>query len=56
MLGSKENDTSSHPRTDGTSKILNHMLENYLLNLCPYRRNNWDEFFLHLFKYATGNL
>ena len=35
--------TSRHPQTDGSSEIMNRMVENYLRCYCNYHQNNWDE-------------
>ena len=35
--------TSSHPQTDGSSEIMNRMVENYLRCYCNFHQDNWDE-------------
>ena len=35
--------TSRHPQTDGTSEIMNRMIENYIRCYCSYNQDNWDE-------------
>lgn len=35
--------TSRHPQTDGSSEIMNRMLENYLRCYCNVYQTNWDE-------------
>ena len=35
--------TSRHPQTDGSSEIMNRMVENYLRCYCSYHQNDWDE-------------
>ena len=35
--------TSRHPQTDGSSEIMNRMLENYLRCYCSYRQDDWAE-------------
>lgn len=35
--------TSRHPQTDGSSEIMNRMVENYIRCYCSYHQNNWDE-------------
>jgi hypothetical protein len=35
--------TSPHPQTDGSSEIMNRMLENYLRCYCSYRQDDWAE-------------
>ena len=34
--------TSRHPQNDGSSEIMNRMVENYLRFYCNYHLNNWD--------------
>ena len=35
--------SSRHPQTDGSSEIMNRMVENYLRCYCNYHQNDWDE-------------
>lgn len=35
--------SSRHPQTDGSSEIMNRMIENYLRCYCNFHQNNWDE-------------
>jgi hypothetical protein len=35
--------TSRHHQTDGSSEIMNRMIENYLKCYCCYRQKDWDE-------------
>lgn len=35
--------SSRHPQTDGSSEIMNRMIENYLRCYCNYHQDNWDE-------------
>ena len=35
--------TSRHPQTDGSSEIMNRMIENYLRCYCNYHQDDWDE-------------
>ena len=35
--------TSRHPQTDGSSEIMNRMVENYLRIYFNYHQDNWDE-------------
>ncbi len=35
--------TSRHPQTNGSSEIMNSMLENYLRGFCNCRQDNWPE-------------
>ena len=35
--------TSKHPQTDGSSEIMNRMVENYLRCYCNFHQDNWDE-------------
>ena len=34
--------TSHHPQTDGTSEVMNRMVENYLRCYCSLNQDNWD--------------
>lgn len=36
--------STHHPQTDGTSEIMNRMVENYLRCYCSLRQDDWDEF------------
>lgn len=35
--------TSRHPQTDGSTEIMNRMVENYLRCYCAFHQNNWDQ-------------
>lgn len=35
--------SSRHPQTDGSSEIMNRMVENYIRCYCNYHQNDWDE-------------
>lgn len=35
--------SSRHPQSDGSSEIMNRMIENYLRCYCNYHQDNWDE-------------
>eukprot|EP00737_Agarophyton_chilense_P003919 gb/GEZJ01004734.1/.p1 GENE.gb/GEZJ01004734.1/~~gb/GEZJ01004734.1/.p1 ORF type:complete len:294 (-),score=32.76 gb/GEZJ01004734.1/:75-956(-) len=35
--------TSRHPQTDGSSEVMNRMVENYLRCYCSYHQDDWDE-------------
>lgn len=35
--------TSRHPQTDGSTKIMNRIVENYLRCYCSFNQNNWDQ-------------
>ena len=35
--------SSRHPQTDGSSEIMNRLVENYLRCYCNYHQDNWDE-------------
>lgn len=35
--------SSRHPQTNGSSEILNRMIENYLRCYCPHRQENWSQ-------------
>lgn len=35
--------STHHPQTDGTSEIMNRLIENYIRCYCGYRQNDWDD-------------
>ena len=44
MLDIKLNrSTSYHPQTDGSSEIMNRMIENYIRCYCSYNQDDWDD-------------
>ena len=44
MLNIKLNrPTSYHPQTDGSSEIMNRMVENYIRCYCSYNQDDWDD-------------
>ena len=44
LLGIKlKMSTSRHPQTDGSSEVMNRMVENYLRCYCSYRQDDWAD-------------
>lgn len=34
--------SARNPQTDGASKLINRMIENFIQCYCEYKQNNWD--------------
>lgn len=46
--------TSNHPQTDGSSEIMNRVLENYIRCYCSLQHETWDEF-LHSAEFSYNS-
>ena len=56
LLGTKTNLSSAfHPETDGSSEVLNQVLEQYLRIYCNYHQNDWTAPHLSLAEFTYNN-